>query len=284
MSGLVWLFAGVHVRDAMVFFLVTALSFAWLSFLNKPDVHWRLPIVVGSSLSFSYILFYLRNEYVMVPAAMAVAGIVSLIVSQKSSRQRLAAYAALLGGLVGLIIFGGTVSSQALSQTSSGREAYTALSQEQHNHESLGYSIIIDQPLPIRLVLGTIYLYMFPIPFWNGFLSSSAYLAFKSCNVLLFYVLVPLIVTGLGQYWSRPSVRTPEAMFVLFTAAGFSATVAVTSLESRHFGAFLAPVFLLALMADIRQPIVYRQFYNYCQIMLAGVVGIHLLWAFLKLR
>jgi hypothetical protein len=67
-------------------------------------------------------------------------------------------------------------------------------------------------------------------------------------------------------------------------SAGFTLAIAVTSLETRHFGAFLMPMFILATLPDLRDPRINALYYRYLFFMLSGVAIVHALWMALKFR
>ena len=143
-------------------------------------------------------------------------------------------------------------------------------------------SLIINQPLLIRLTLGAIYLIIFPIHFWVGFQFESSYHLFKSFNVIYLYFVIPLLTLTVRQLWKDKSIRSPSMLFLLFLVFGFTLVIAATSLETRHLGAFFVPVFLLALLPDLRLKIVRH---NYRQLLIAflgTVFVIHYMWIIIR--
>lgn len=282
--GLLWLFSGIHIRDSAVLFLITVLLYSWILFLKKPDVTVKLAILGVASAAVALLLTTLRNEFLMVPIAMAIAGIASIAVGTKAKGFEIMGYVAVAVGLLGLGLLWSVYGEQTALDVTGGRIGYSNLSDSQHDRSSLGMSLIVRQALPIRLVLGTIYLFLFPIPFWSGFQLQNAYLLFKSCNVLMFYALIPMLCVSAAEIWRDASRRTPQVLFLLFCSIGFSATIAATSLETRHFGAFVVPIFLFALVADFTRKEARVNYRYYLQFMIGGVFAVHLLWALLKLR
>ena len=130
------------------------------------------------------------------------------------------------------------------------REGYSDLASIQQDSNSLGMLYIVNQPILIRLIFGSIYLFLFPIPFWSGFQLESAYSLFKSFNAIYFYFLTPLFlysITLLLQIENRRRV----IVFLFITSLSFIITIALTSLETRHFGAFLSPIILFCLLPDL---------------------------------
>ena len=70
---------------------------------------------------------------------------------------------------------------------------------------------------------------------------------------------------------------------MLFVSVGFTLAIAGTSLETRHFGNFLVPVFVLALLPDLRIRIERRHYRQLLILMLGGVAVVHAAWVVLKL-
>ena len=281
--GLFWLFAGIHLRDSVVLLSVTGLAYGWLHFLTKPDLGRRLLQIIALSLLAGLFFGFLRGEFMFVPIAMAMAGTAALMFGRKSRRNRLVPYMLVL---VGLAMGGGMLAtfSEAIQYALfKGNEDYSELASAQHGTDSLGMALIVNQAMPIRLLLGSVYLFVFPIPFWIGFQLDSAYSLFKSFNVVFFYFVVPLLGLSVTRLWTNKSKHTPAILFVLFLSLGFTFAIAGTSLETRHFGAFLAPIFVLALLPDLHVSAVRRNYKKLLKIMFFGVAIVHLAWIFLKL-
>lgn len=280
--GLLWLFAGIHLRDAIVLLAVTALSFVWLHFLARPGLGLRLLQVVGASLGGALVLGLLRSEFLFVPIGMATAAVAALMLGRKSERKQLVAYVLVMLGLAAtwvlIAVFGEAIMMALLM----GQQGYLEHAAGHHGSDSLGMALILNQPGPIRLVFGTIYLFVFPIPFWSGFQLESAYRLFVSLNVLFFYLLIPALVLAGARLWKDRAQRTPALLFVFFLSFGFSLAIGSTSLETRHLGAFLAPLFVLALLPDFRVRAVAGNYKKLVVFMLGGVMIVHALWLVLK--
>ncbi|MCH7535820.1 MAG: hypothetical protein IH948_08790 [Bacteroidetes bacterium] len=143
-------------------------------------------------------------------------------------------------------------------------------------------ALIVNQPMPIRLPLGSVYLFVFPIPFWSGFQFESAYQLFKSFNVIYFYFVIPLLILAFRRLWKDKSSGSPAMLFMAFVTIGFTLAVAGTSLETRHLGAFFAPVFVLALSPDMRLNIVRQNYRQLLYAFLGSVCLVHYLWLVIK--
>ena len=281
-SGLLWLFAGIHVRDSIVLLAVTLLGFAWLKFLSKPSFGVPLLKIVGASLLTSFYIGFLRSDFVFVPLGMAMAAAAALLIVRSDKKQRLVAYGMAAIGLTGIVILLFSFSDEILYLLSRGSEGYAELAFEQHGADSLGMSLIINQPLPVRILMGSGYLFLFPIPFWSGFQLESAYALFKSFNVIFFYFLIPLLLMAIWQICRKQEMRSVTLLFLVFLSLGFTIAIAGTSLETRHFGVFLPYIFLIGLLPDLRKKINLSRYKKLLLIVIAGVLVIHLSWVILK--
>jgi hypothetical protein len=280
---MLWLYAGIHLRDSFVFMVIAALTWLWVLLLVKPTMGFRFVATVIGNVSMILVFYYLRAEYVFVPLAMLLASVAALFVSEKKSKNiRVQTYLLLIVTLVITSIFISFYGETVLRLINHSQGTYSNATAELSSQDSLGAAIIVNQPMPIRIVLGAIYMFVYPIPFWSGFNFATAYHLFKSLNVLFFYCLTPLMFLAIKIIYSKKIVRETSVMFVLFLSIGFPMAVAITSLETRHFGAFLSPIFLLCLLPDLRIKSVKN---NYFRLLISVVVCMllgHFIWAIMK--
>jgi len=280
--GIFWLFAAVHLRDGFVLLTIVISVWVWAWYLQKPGMDFRVVMLVVCSVLFSNILPFLRAELFFAPLALGVAGTAALILGAESSRLR---WIGLLVGALGLLLLianNGTTAARFLYVVQRANIAYFELARSQSEPNSLGMALILDQPVVIRLVLGTLYLYVFPIPFWVGFQIDNVYNLFISLNTIFFYFLIPLLVLGVAIVARNQRARTPGVFFHLFIALGFSVAVALTSLEMRHIGPFLMSVLLIALLPDLTQ-VEIRRTYQYILVYFLVLMGAaHIAWLIIK--
>lgn len=281
--GLFWLFASVHLRDSIVLLAITLLAYGWQYFLARPDIGWRLALVITLSVLSVLYFGYLRREFMFVPVAMSIAVVAALYFGAGLGRRRLVVYTLMILGAAAVVILTINFSDAillALDQNNLGYGEKAALS---HDSSSLGMSLIVNQSIPVRLILGSLYLFVFPIPFWSGFQLESAYELFKSVNVVFFYFVIPLLYMALrGMVRDRRS-RHPTLLFMVFLSLGMTMAVAATSLETRHFGAFLVPLFVFATIPDLRLEGERKRYMVYLTLFLSGVVVVHMAWAAVKI-
>jgi hypothetical protein len=277
--GLLWLFAGIHLRDSVVLLLVTALAWLWVSFLQRPGFGVRLLLLIAVSVALAIPLAFVRGEFVFVPFAFALAGVASLAVARGFSMGRLV----LLAGGLALVLAVGSILGEDLGSTlERGTEGYIELARESSTSGSLGTALVVNQPLPVRVVVGSVYLFVFPLPMWSGLVSSSAYHWFKSFNVILLYSVVPLLALAVRLILSDKQNRRAPLIFLLFVVVGMTMAIALTSLETRHWGAFLVPLFVVALLPSLSNVTERRQFQRLLVLQLFGVAAMHVAWFMLK--
>jgi hypothetical protein len=264
--------------------LISFLTYAWISFLEKPNLNFRLLKLVGYTIGGSLAIGFLRYQFVYVPISMMIVGVTILMFSRKSGRNSIIIYLLSIIGLVVTVIMFYHFFNEISTISESTRQHYFEGDNVQTADGSLGMALIVNQPIPIRLILGSIYLFVFPIPFWTGFQLESSYQLFKSCNVIFFYFVIPLLVLSVWQLWEHKTQRNPMILFMLFIVAGFTLAVAGTSLETRHHGVFFTQLFVLLLLPDLRERMVLLKYKQLLMIMITGVITIHLLWFIMKLH
>lgn len=280
--GIFWLFSGVLLRDSFALLCVSSLAYAWLYFLRKPGLGYQLFLIIGASLFAGVFLKFVRAEFIFVPIAMLMAAIAALLVGKVERGSRLITYLLIFMSLLvagWLLATFGEDLQQALFY---GAESYDDVSAKESTEDSLGFALIVNQPIPIKIFLGSIYLFVFPIPFWGGVQLETVYHLFKTFNVVYFYFLIPLLVLALHQLWKDKSSLSPMVLFLLFLVIGFTLAIAGSSLETRHHGAFFVPLFLLALVPDLRIRFEWRQYKQLLKLFLSGVVWVHMAWIVLK--
>lgn len=280
--GLMWLFAGIHVRDSLVLLAVTALTAVWIAFLDRPTLGPRFLLVIAASGAGTAFLGFMRGEFVFVPGALAAAGTTALLFGDKTRSNRALAYGLSGFALVAIGLLGALYGEAIGYALSHNEEGYGEQSENESSADSLGMQLIYRQPIAIRLVVGSIYLFTYPVPFWSGFQLQTAYHLFKSFNVLFLYGFIPLLAVSLRHLWRQGRRSSPNELFVLFVTLGFTVAIAGSSLENRHWGSFLVSVFLLGLVADPADRRVRREYRTLLTLMLTGVFGVHALWFLAK--
>jgi len=280
--GIFWLFASMHLRDAAVLFCVTLLIYFWVRYLDDQNTR-NLMLLVAASIVESAVLALFRTEFVFVPLAMFAAGLAAVITVRSQKDRWLSKVVIVSIATFALSVFLLLYKLELFDVVSRGYEAYTLRAAEKNDVSSLGLDLIVDAPLPIRLIAGTVYLYVFPIPMWSGFQLSSVYELLKSLNALYLYFVLPLAILGAGRIVGNKLIRSPPALFLLFVWIGFSIAVAGTSLETRHVGVFMVPLLIFATVPDLADLKDRNAYIVWLLLFLVAVALIHLTWGVLKL-
>ena len=281
--GIFWLFAAVHIRDAVVLLGVTCLAYFWVRYLEKPQSINLVLLVTASVLGFLFFGF-LRAEFVFVPFAMLMAGLVAtLFDSTSKGSKKLIIYASGFLGVVIAVILYVKLHDALFIILQNGYEGYLGRALQKNPGDSLGNRFITTAPLPLRLVFGSAYLFVFPIPFWSGFQLESAYHLFKSFNVLFYYAVTPLFALALLRIYQVKTLRRPSVMFLLFLVIGFTIAIAGTSVETRHFGVFQVPLLVLATLPDLNATRDRMMYKKLLFAFLSVMATIYLAWFCLKL-
>lgn len=280
-SGNMWLFAGIHIRDASILFIVMLLCHFWIAYLAQLQ-HRRVAVAAIATLLAMPLLEVLRAEFFYVPLLIGSVALASLNFSRGRGDNRFISLVSLVFGLVlaatAMIAFGDQIQAMFLT----GREGYSDLSLAEARSGSLGTALIVEQPTLIRIALGVPYLYFFPIPFWIGALDPTVIMLFKSLNAVSFYFISAFLFAGAYMIVTNGRLRSPAFLFALGVPLTFSVSIALTSLETRHLGVFLPLFFLVSLMPDFRvleQRRLLRVTFTLIALMM---VFIHATWAVLR--
>jgi len=276
--GLFWLYAALHLRESMVLLCTTSLVYLWVWFLARPDLRLRLAILVAGSLAMTTAFAYLRSEFLFMPLAFAAAGAAAI-----AAARGLPHLATLFAGGIALSSVGMILVADLGWMFQRATESYGMHYMAEAASDSLGMALIVNQAPPVRAAVGTVYLFVYPVPMWLGFSTASVYHWFKSCNVVLMHCILPLLAMAIRILWIDKTQRRASVVFLLFVVVGMSIGVAVTSLETRHWGHFLVPVFLLALLPDLREPVNWFRYKRLLLLMLVAVGAVHAAWIALKL-
>jgi len=280
--GIFSMFAAIHLRDALALLTVTSLAYGWNAYLSKPNFRAVLLLVGLTTASFVFFGF-VRAEFVYVPLAMLLAGVTALFIGGKGGGLgQLVSVAAAVSGLGVAMVALPNLSEQVLPTLFDQGGAYAQMSAERASSDSLGAALLGNQPLLIKIIFGSVLLYIFPVPFWSGFQFETVYHLFKSLNVIFFYFLIPLFALSLLRLSRVKSLRTPAMMFNVFVVLGFTMAVASSSGETRHLGSFLVPLFMVALLPDLNVRGTKKAYKILLGYFLFAVLFVHLTWAVLK--
>ena len=166
-------------------------------------------------------------------------------------------------------------------------EKYSRFSTRYNPDDSLGVRLVTNQPLPIRMVLGSVMLMIQPIPLWDYFtIDRLDYHWIKGYNGIYQVFVLPLVfVAGLMtlRMFRRDREEALTFMFLIMYFLINLMGVVVTSLEQRHFGQFLVAALILATLPDTRETSTQIELRKISNCWVLGLMFIHLAWAVFKL-
>ena len=282
--GMFWLFGALHLRDSFALFAQSLLLYGFVRALALPQM--------SNGILLSIILFfvtlsslYIRDEGAPLIAVFCVLGLVSWTRNKKYSGVRL-----LLLCIVGFILAVSFIDKIVLYQELVLKKI-TSIYTFYHEiaastKPGLGYAWVVDQPLLVRLLTGSVYMHIFPIPLWGYFTPTlGEYHWIEGYQGLYLAAITPFgvvgIYTALKQTIRRGLNAPPLCFLALYTIVTLFSIV-VTSLETRHLGQFLPAFLILSVFPDRRSPRIRSQLKLCCVIWYSAVVGIHCLYIVLK--
>jgi len=268
MCGVFWLFAATFLRDSFVLLLNTLLVYVWVRYLTNPTRVTAFFLIMFSAIA-TIAFAYLRTEFLFVPIAMLFAGDVAILIKGRFVRWTALMSVILTGLYIAVlpisitdfvnVIASGTAQYKTFANspenhgsTSTSPENHGSTSPESHS-SSLGVTYVVNQPILMRLAIGSFYLQIFPIPFWSGMFEGTVYHLLKSLNAIFMWFVIPFAVLGIYRSWQiKEKPEQTALLFLTVIYAGFSCAVAGSSLETRHLGSFLLPLLMLATVPDLR--------------------------------
>ena len=282
--GMFWVFGALHLRDSFLLFTQTLLLYGFVRVLA---IHQVSNVILLSIILFFVTLssLYLREEGVPLIAAFCVLGLMSWTRDRKYSGVRL-----FLLWIVGFIVASFFIDTFVSYQEFVLRKI-TRVQQHYKEAEALSkaglrYSWVVDQPLLIRLITGSVYMHIYPIPLWAYFkpVFSEIYWI-TGYQGLYLATITPFGVVGIYTALKQTIRRGPNAPPLCFLALCPILTlfpVVVTSLEPRHLGQFLPAFLILSVLPDRRSPRIRSQLKLCCVLWYGAVVSIHFLYIAVK--
>jgi hypothetical protein len=280
--GTLALFGSIHLRDALVALTISTFAYFWVRYLARAD-SMSLVLVVAATGTSLLLLPLLRTEFLFVPVALTIAAAAAILLFDPKENGRRTLVLGLIGvGVLALFNLIIVYSGELWFLVSGGISNYGRTAALESTSGSLGYALILSAPYPLRVVLGSVYLYVFPIPVWTGFQLTSAYYLFTSLTALYFYITLPLALVAFTRVFGNAALRTPPLTFLAFCVVGFTVAIASTSVETRHLGAFLICFQVLALVPDLRVHNDRALYVRLAQLLVGAAVVGHAAWAVLK--
>lgn len=280
--GIYYLFSSLHFRDSFILLIFAFNILSSLTFLQKPNSSCNLFKYILISILLSFCFFFLRKEFIFIPLVFAAVNILLLIIYKNSG---ISIVTKLLLLFSSLIIFSSIflINNNVLNYLIDGYLNYSNDSNDNSSSSSFGLSLIVNQPIILRGILGFFYMFIFPMPFWSGLTTDSAYHFFKSLNVLYLYVLFPFFILCILKIPNSSFYKNKYFVFLLITSIGFTLSVVMTSLESRHFGIFIILFQILSLYVNINTNIQKSNLFMSLMVYILFISVLHTVWLMLKI-
>jgi len=256
-----WMFGGMLVRDSFAVLIQTAVVSAVLHLVSRRVTGWRAFKTILLVAVLGWATRGIRAEMVYTfPVAAAIA-----IVAIGLQGRGLKRPGPVVAALVVVSLAGLTLADRFTGAISIAQQGYSdILTNYDFASSGLGNRLVVSQPLPIRVVVGTLYIHVFPVPFWYGFsFSAWDYHWLKSFSAVFMISLTPLAALGAWRALTAAMAGqrgTAPSCFAALYWPAMAAAVAVTSLETRHLGQFMPVFILLAAMRDLTLPADRRLF------------------------
>lgn len=283
--GMFWLFGALFLRDAFTLLVNAVVLWTLVRMVQQMSTVRLLQalVVVGAG---AWIVLGLRPASAPLFALFALLAVVTWFWYCRPGLGRLLAVGILAGGLVLLYARLHTAVHSVTGTVAAVAETYQRVGTGASGQGSLGMTLIVHQPLPVRLVLGSMSLVVNPMPLWAGLRSGMVdYIYLKAWHGVYLVAIVPLVIAGIREAVRAAHRRDRQAAPPLFLALyvlGSLGAVAVTSLETRHLGQFLPAVILLAALPDLEDPARRRELRLTRAVWFGLVVLAHAGWAVLK--
>ncbi len=285
LCGLFILLGSVLLRDCFTTFFCVLALWGIVRWLCRPTSRNLLFAVVASGI-FIIAMMHLREKSMVMLGLFWFLALVCWLFAKRLDSARfgvsvLVTFAMLFGfvHLMSYIQYSRELQSEHIENTASHMV-------NESRDDSLAVRLVVAQPLPIRLVLGTGTLMVSPIPLWSGFSTGSIDgHCILGYNGIYQVVVLPLAFAGYLAVWRMVRRDRERATSGLFLAVYFvmnTLAVIATSLQQRHMAQFLPALMILMALPDTRKRNERKGVQTIAKWWFALVVLVHLAWAWAK--
>jgi len=289
--GLFILFGSVLLRDCFTTFFNALVLWGIIRWLCRPSSRNLLFATVLTGISVGA-MAYLRSRSIVLFGLYWVLALVCWFLAKRLNLTRV-----LVSFLIVLALMAGSTYlldyvriSEALQSEHMTR--YETFQADASGQDSIAMRVIVSQPMPIRLVLGTGSLMVCPIPLWAFFLPNDSlhyqydkvddYHLIKGYHGIYQVLVMPLVLAGFVAvvllFRKDRKQAIPLVLLAIYVVMSVLAVVA-TSLEQRHVAQFMPAFMILAAAPDTWDKETRKRV---CEIAIAWVflvILVHLAWA-----
>lgn len=286
--GMFWLFGAIFVRDCFALFANSLMVWVLVRVLARGSLG-SLVLLGAVGSAYWLTMREIRGAATMlVLLFFGVAAGAWLIASRAGVLAR-GAIGSLVAVALVLVILNAVKVVEIFDVSTLAADAYIGLGADSAGRDSVGAGLLTSSNPLIRVSAGVLFLHLLPVPLWSGFeFGGSEYLWLKSFQGIFMALCLPLTLTGIlgvfrlgGRQKDRNYVAT---LFLAFVPATATLLVAMTSMETRHHGQFLAAYLILAA---VHKPGRAEDSTTLKRIQMGWfsiVVVIHAVWLLLKFR
>lgn len=280
--GIFWLAASVHMRDAFIIFLTTVLFYFAVKQMQKNTTKNKL-IFFGITIFFTILFPFLRTEFYFIPAFIVFCTFLPSLLLQRKKFIIYIPFIILFVFIIIIISNLGLFDFNLIEVLNRGKLGYQEEIDATANAGSLGVKLVIDQHPLVRLLVGSVYLQIYPIPFWYGFKTDTIYDFYKSINLFFLWGILASIYVSLKEVSIYTLTIKKILFFSLFIYLLMVFAISMSSLETRHLGCFFVPLIIIACAPDYTTKVNIKRFKVAVISILSFILLIHISWGVLKL-
>ena len=285
-SGIFWLYGACFLRDCFALILQVITLWALVRCLCLINI--KNIVIAALAILFCVVMMQgIRGR--TLPMFMAFVALAAFSWTRRKGTSVGSLVLILFGGLVLVVVaklvlayFGSAV--QDVLSSAEGR----GYGQDIEGGNSLTKSFVMSQPLPIRMIAGSLLLLIYPIPLWTHFfIGAPGYVWMKGLHgCLMVLIIVPLLCVGIWRCFIVAIKGGREgvvAFFLMSYAILTLMALAASAIDTRYLGQFLPVIFILAVIPDWRDPITRSKIVTVGTIWYSIVFLGHSFWLVLKL-
>lgn len=278
------IYATIHLRDSFIVLFISILLYFWINFIKNLNFKNFLYVLIISVL-FSISFMFLRTEYTYLPVVFLFIYTLSTFFSSNifknmtPNKYILAIFSLSFVLIIFSVYVPGIYSAIIKAYTNYNEVIFEFFPKG----TSLAAMFIVDIPIYLRAFIGPIYLLLYPIPFWDGFITNNSFSFLTSLNTLFMFYWTPILFTAIYMIIFDDSFKKTELYFCSLIFIIFMIGVSLTSIDPRHLGNFLFIGIIFSLIFSDLKPKHKIIYYLIISIWFFGISIIHLLWFVLKM-
>ena len=285
LCGMFWLFGAIMIRDCFILLINTLVLWALVRWVEFPRSVRLYVAVIGGCIS-GFCMWYLRKETIYLYGVFFVIALSAWYVRERINAQRLSVICITIAILLVSYSYIEQLIGAAREEQVTNMQRYGETGLASSRSGSLGAQLILVQPMPVRLVVGSVYIVLYPIPLWAYFFSgASEYNILKNCHGIFQVLTIPLFIAALLLLVRNAARDIQAALPYIFLASSFVVSilaVASTSIETRHYGQFLPAYLICMAIPDLRKQSDRSLTFRIAAIWFGIIAVVQVLWAVLR--